>query len=214
MPCETRQNRSKRRLSLKLPLHLHPLVHSRHELLPPINLLLDKVLDGALVGLSHGLLLDGPAAIIETFGLVHGLLQRVALPPEHVVGVRAGPIALKGPDERVAVLGGVPQAGEFLRVPGDFKGYLWDAHGVGGRAGGCVVEVLGVDRVVHVRLVVGRIEGLAIPAAVGSCKCNAFRIKAGDAYGGKWCVVKIPPVHFCLGKSETRAPRLPPVMHW
>jgi hypothetical protein len=57
--------------------------------LTAISLLADLILDRALVGHGHGLLLDGTAAIIEALGLVHGALQGITLPAEHIVGVRA-----------------------------------------------------------------------------------------------------------------------------
>lgn len=144
----------------------------------PLNILLHKVLHSALISLGHLLFLDGPAAIIEALGFIHRLLQRGALPPEHVIGVGAGAVALKGPYKRVAVLGGVPGVGELLRVPGDFEGDLGNAHGMGGRTGGRVVEVLGVDRVVHVGLVAGAVEALAVPAAVGIVS-GLFKMEIG-----------------------------------
>ena len=56
------------------------LCFAKGEELTAVNVLLDKVLDGALVGLGHGLLLDGAAAVVEALGLVHCALEGVALP--------------------------------------------------------------------------------------------------------------------------------------
>lgn len=91
--------------------------------LTSINLLADKVLDGALVSISHRLLLDGAAAIIEAFGFVHGALQCVALPAEHIIGVGAGRSTLEAPQEGIPVLRRIPKAVERCRVPCDFEGY-------------------------------------------------------------------------------------------
>ncbi len=152
-----------------------------------VNVLLDKVLDGALVGLGHGLLLDGAAAIVEALGLVHGALQGVTLPavipdyrlaiklqdergrrgyiPKHVVGVSAGAIALKRPHERVLVLGRVPEVVELGRIPLNLEGDLRHADRVARGARRRVGEALASDRVVHVALVVWGIEVLAVPAS-------------------------------------------------
>ena len=131
-----------------------------------VSLLADEVLDCALVGRGHGLLLDGPAAVVEALGLVHGALQRVALPAEEVVGVgtRAAIRAAEAPHERIGC-SSRPQAVELVRLPRDLESDLRHSDGVGFGAGRSVVEVLGVDRVVHVRLVVWAIEVLAVPAS-------------------------------------------------
>lgn len=77
-------------------MNTHPGIHTS------VYLLADKVLDSALVGSSHWLLSDGAAAIVEALGLIHGPLERVALPSEHVI--RMGTIALGSlvaPDEGI-----------------------------------------------------------------------------------------------------------------
>ena len=133
----------------------------------PINILLNKVLNRALVSNTHRLLLDRPAPIIEALGLVHGLLQGVALPAKHVVGVgaRAVGAALEAPHEGVLVRLGVPEVVELGGVPLDLEGNLGDADGVRRGTGGRVGEALGGDGVVHVGLVVGGVEVFAVPAA-------------------------------------------------
>ena len=49
-----------------------------------VDVLADLVLDSALVGSRHGLLLDGAAAVVEAVVLVHRLLERITFPAEHV----------------------------------------------------------------------------------------------------------------------------------
>ena len=61
----------------------------KEEVLTSVGLLADHVRDGAAVGDVHGLLLDRAAAVVEALGLVHGALERVSLPAEEVVTVRA-----------------------------------------------------------------------------------------------------------------------------
>jgi len=72
---------------------------------PSLSFLVNHVLDGALVGNGHGLLRDGTAAVVEAFGLVHGTLERITLPAEHVISVGAVPTALKAPHKRVRSAG-------------------------------------------------------------------------------------------------------------
>lgn len=186
--------------------------------LTSINLFADEVLNSALIGLRHGLLLDRAAAVIEALGLVHGALQCVTLPAEHVIGVGTGRSTLEAPQEGIPVLRGIPKTVERCCVPCDFECYplildlaytrfggvmwafqelsswgndlgaqelrslhklwapfeelsmlwddlLWDSDRVGVGALWSIVEVLRVDGVVHVRLVIGAVEVLAIPAA-------------------------------------------------
>jgi len=61
---------------------------------------------------------------------------------------------------------------------------------------------------------VGAVEALAVPASedISTASNKKDRI-CRFTYGAKWCVVKIPPVHFVEGKLETRAPLLPPWIH-
>lgn len=132
--------------------------------LTSVSLLVDHVLDLALVGGGHGLLGDGSAAIVEALGLVHGALEGISLPAEHVVSVGAVALALEAPHERV---GGArrPHAVERGGVPHGLEGHLRRPDGVGGRARSSVGEAVRVDGVVHVRLVVGAVKVLAIPAS-------------------------------------------------
>lgn len=118
--------------------------------------LANKVLNGAPVCDLHILLLDGAAAIVKAFGLVHGLLQGIALPAEHVVGVGpvAGGASLEAPNEGVGSTRR-PQAVELGGVPYGLERHLWYADRVGCGAFRCVGETLGSDCVVHVILVVG-----------------------------------------------------------
>ena len=76
-----------------------------------------------------------------------------------------------------------------------------------------IVEVVGIDSVVHVRLMIGAVKVLSIPASRPSeYTCIAWSKEV--PYGGKWWVVKIPPEHGLLGMSDCIVPLLPPDMHW
>lgn len=88
-----------------------------------VGLLLNRGLDGALVGNAHLLLRDGAAAIIEALRLVHGALERVALPAKHVIGVGPGRGALEAPYVGVGCSRG-PHAVELGGVPNGFESNL------------------------------------------------------------------------------------------
>jgi hypothetical protein len=49
----------------------------------------DEVLDSTFVRDTHLLFLDGSTPIVKALGLIHGLLERIAFPSKHVIGVRA-----------------------------------------------------------------------------------------------------------------------------
>jgi hypothetical protein len=183
--------------------------------LTSIDVLADHILDGALVRRGHGLLLDGAAAIIEALGLVHGTLKSIALPAEQIIAVSAvaAGVGAKAPHERVRVAR-LPHAVELAGIPSDLKGDLRHADRVGFRASGRVVEVIRVDSVIHVRLVVGAVKVLAVPASVGGQQNRTTKNELQATNGGKWWVVKIPPEQGFVGISEVIVPRLPPVMHW
>lgn len=91
--------------------------------LTSVCLLLNRLLNGALVRNAHLLLCDGTASIIEAFGLVHSALKRVALPSKHVIGVSASCGALEAPYVGVGCSRG-PHAVEFRRVPNSFESDL------------------------------------------------------------------------------------------
>ena len=111
----------------------------RGKKLTSVSLLANHVINRTLTRHAHGLLLNSAAPVVEALGLVHGALQRVALPPEHVVGVGAVSGPFEAPDERVRRAGG-PHGVELAGVPDRLEGHLGDAHGVRGRAGGRVGE--------------------------------------------------------------------------
>ena len=71
--------------------------------------------------------------------------------------------ALEAPDEGVGA--GSPHAVELLGVPDGLESDLGNTNGVGSRAGTSVVEAVGVDGVEHMRLVVGAVKVLAVPAS-------------------------------------------------
>ena len=123
----------------------------------------NEILDGAFARLGHGLLLQNTTPIVEAFRLIHGPLQGIALPAEHVIGMGAEPRAFVAPHEWV-LSAGWPHAVELGGVPDSFEGDLRHPDGVGRRALGRVGEPVGIDGVVHVRLVVRAVEVLAVPA--------------------------------------------------
>jgi hypothetical protein len=91
--------------------------------------LADHVLDSALAGNVHRLLLDNATAIVEAFGLIHGALERITLPAEQVIGVRAITITLETPYEGVRSARS-PHAVELARVPDGLEGNLRHADRV------------------------------------------------------------------------------------
>lgn len=60
--------------------------------LTSVRLLANEVLNRAFVGRSHGLLGNRATAVIEALRLIHGTLESIALPSEHVVRVRTIPL--------------------------------------------------------------------------------------------------------------------------
>lgn len=187
-----------------------------------INVLLHKVLDGALVGVSHGLLLNRATAVVEAFRLVHGALERVALPsvrkvrsaidrkskrekqgdlPKEIIGVGARAVALERPNEGVLILGGIPEAVEDGRIPLNLKRNLGYANRVGCRAGRGVGEALAGDGVIHVALVVGAVQALAVPASVfNTVSKSPMHTRTG--FHLRWEVVGCEDAVAALGLGE------------
>ena len=138
-------------------------------------------LAGALVALCDGLRLELRA--IDVAVCVHGLLQRVVLPPEHVVAVVAvaGAVA-KAPHKRLLLRLLRPQrlVVELCRVPDDLEEELRDLDRVRRRARSVVLK-RARRRVGDVRHVVGRVEVLAVPAAgqvkLSSVGCSVYQIR-------------------------------------
>ena len=125
---------------------------------------MDHVRNLALVGNSHRLRGSRAAAGVEALGLVHSALKCVTLPAEHVVGVSTKSAStLEAPYEGVGARS--PQAVELGRIPNSLVDYLWHANRVGCWAWASVDEASSRDSVVHMRLMVGAIEVLAIPAS-------------------------------------------------
>lgn len=92
------------------------------------------------------------------------MLERVVSPAEEVVGVCAVALVVVVAEEEGvrAVLG--PHLIELSSVPERFVGDLRHAHRMGG--GACTGRGEGFfGRVVHVVLVVGRVDVLAVPAS-------------------------------------------------
>jgi len=152
--CRTRK-------SQKTP---HLVGHSRKMVDPSISILSNHILNRTFISHTHVLLLNRSTSIIEALGLIHSALQRIPLPPKHVISMRAiTSSALETPDEWIA-LAFSPETAEFGRVPDCFVDDLWDADGVRGWAGSGVLESECGYGVVHVGLVVGAVEVYAVPA--------------------------------------------------
>jgi len=103
---------------------LSPVIHvnittdlKKEKKLTAIRLLPHQLLHRTLIGLHHLLLLNTSTAVVKTLGLIHGSLQRIPLPPKHVIGVRAVPFGpFEAPHERVR-LSGFPEVVEPGGVP-------------------------------------------------------------------------------------------------
>ena len=137
-----------------------------HSLLTAINLLGSLLLLDACVVLVGGLGCDtgGGAVLVEVASLVHGLLERVALPAEDVITVSGSTAEVHGVDERVRAIGGedalVHEVGD---VPHDLVHDLGELDGMGRGAGTAAIGT-STTAVGDVAPVVGRVEVLAIPA--------------------------------------------------
>ncbi len=96
---------------------------------------------------------------------IHGLLERIVLPAEHVVGVRriATGVAV-GPEERLtSVCWPICLVVEGPGIPDSLEEDLWDFDGVGRRAGAPRLE-RARDRIRDVICVVRRVQVDAVPA--------------------------------------------------
>ena len=150
--------------------------------LTPIRNLTHKVLNRTLIRRRHSLLSNRTTPIIKALRLIHRTLKRIALPAEHIVGVRTIPTrTLKAPDKRIRRTGR-PHAVELAGIPRRLVGYLRGAHGVSRWAGWSVDEAVGFDGVEHVGLVVGAVEVLAVPASVVLVRVNGH-IDSGERRG-------------------------------
>lgn len=91
-------------------------------ILTALGVLPNEVLDRTLIRDCHSLLLDTATSIIKAFALIHGFLQTVPLPAEHVIGVRSiARGALKGPHEGVGS-SRRPQGVELCGIPDGLVG--------------------------------------------------------------------------------------------
>ena len=144
--------------------------HAFRRVHTPIEFLIDHILDHALVLHRDALRLERRAADVAVG--VHGLLERIVLPPEHVIGVvGVARLVTAGPDEGLAaVCGPVGLVVELGGVPDCLEHELGDLDGVSGWAGTAGLKGAGLG-VCDVGSVVGGVEVLAVPAAVGEwCK--------------------------------------------
>lgn len=100
---------------------------------------------------------------IEHATVIHGALERISLPSEYVVGMSAESTSVIVTHDEWVWCALWPLAVELSGVPQCLVGDLWHTDGMGGGAWSVILESI-ANGVIHVRLVVGRIEGLAIPA--------------------------------------------------
>jgi len=128
------------------------------------NLLTRRLALGALDGLLVILALQSFAVVIGALG-VHGALEGIALPAKEVVTVDTVPgVVTVAPPERLRAVGGpLGLVVELARVVHDLVHDLGDLDGMRGRAGATALEAAR-GWVGNVRLVVGAVSVLAIPA--------------------------------------------------
>jgi hypothetical protein len=157
----TRASRISRHLCLNRHLaHRHSLKPSIHILLRLLRLLTRIILRRVLHRQARLGTRNVQVAVI-----IHRLLERVALPAKDVVAMSSRASDVHRVDERVGAVGGPERlVGEFAYVPHDLVHDLGQLGGVGrwacAAAGGA-----GALAICDVRLVVGRVEVLAVPAA-------------------------------------------------
>ena len=72
-------------MSPNIKVSIDPKKTTRHSKHTSVGFLVHQSLDLAFVGLGHVLLSNRPTSIVETFRLVHGALERIALPAEEVI---------------------------------------------------------------------------------------------------------------------------------
>lgn len=129
------------------------------------NVLFDALALGALDGGLVGLALERGASVIGAVA-VHGALESIALPAEQVVAVdTVARVVSHGPVEGLgAVLGPIRKVVELASVEHDLIHDLRDLNRVRRRA--CAAHLERACRVGDVRLVVWRVQVLAVPAAI------------------------------------------------
>lgn len=167
-------------------------------------LLVDARSNLARLGRVDDLVLEVLALGAHAVGGVHALLQLVILPAENVVAVLAeARVVAVAEVEGLRAVGG-PEAlvVEGRRVPDDFVHELWNADWVRGRAAAAEAEEVGgaAGRVGDVRLVIGRVEVLAVPAAVWVLVISQQSLE-GMTYVGKRMLERIPPLQGAVGSS-------------
>jgi hypothetical protein len=142
--------------------------------LTSVNILPHRRLNRALVHSGGLLTLEGPSVLAsrEHARAIHGLLERVALPAEQVVGVRAvALIVAVAQEERIRAITG-PHVGELSSIPERLVGDLRHADRVGCRAWSRVLESFFCGGE-HVRLMVWAVDVFAVPAS-GYCQRDAI----------------------------------------
>ena len=190
-------------------------IEGKREELTAINLLVHRRLHLARIpfgGRVHGQHTGRPvgAALAEEAIRIHDALQRIALPAKQIVGMSRIPgIVTCAPHERLtAVFRPEFRIVEHGRVPHGLVRHLRHAHWMRGRAGTCWLEAA-LGRVIHMRLMIGWIEVLAVPTA-GGLLARAVRKEEGgrDMEGSPtqesgewpWCL----PGRASLGTQKSR----------
>jgi len=132
---------------------------------PSIQVLLDSALDLALIHRLNILALQRSSILtcLKHAAVVHSLLQTVVLPAKEVISVgTVAFVVIVRKEERIgAILG--PHVVELRSIPQRLVGDLWHADWVRRWACTCGTEGF-FGCVVHVILVVGRVDILAVPA--------------------------------------------------
>jgi hypothetical protein len=126
---------------------------------------LDLTLNLALIHRASALRLEWPSVLasVEHAGIIHGLLERIALPAESVIGVSSKALRITGAeDERLSVCG-PRKVIETSRIPQGLVGELGHTDGMRRGAGTSIGERISCS-VEHVRLMVRGIDVLSVPA--------------------------------------------------
>lgn len=119
----------------------------------------------------------------EISALVDSLLKEVNIPAIHKITMKAVPSGITHrPHERLRRA--IPHVGEFAGIPDDL---IEDRDEMDWVRGWTRAAVVGADGIGHVRLVIGRIEVLAIPAGrKENLRADTIRTVVGGKATGLW----------------------------
>lgn len=171
--------------------------------LTTLSLFPNRLPNLTLVRRRHRLLHQTPTPVVEAFTLIHSSLQRISLPPKQVIRMSARSIGPKAPHERVR-MPGTPQMVKAPCFPDRLVRHLRHADGVRSWAfRSWHVKAISCDGVVHVRLMIGAVEFLAVPTPTGSvgkisqtskCEeviCSRWEVMRGEDAAWAWLVRKL-----------------------